>query len=172
MPTMPILALIFLCLSCAGPLYAGDLATPSQAVVVPKVIPRAIWTGLVLATNDPHPAQAPSQLRKFADKLRNIFGYNQFELISENSERMEGPSERWLVPSKDFYLNVQPHGESGQKLPAKIILFQGRRRLAEFETHLSADSPLFIRGPQYAHGQLVIVVHVQDPAEAPAAPGH
>ncbi len=39
------------------------------------------------------------------------------------------------------------------------MLYQKRRRLAEIETHLNPDSPLFIRGPQYAGGQLVIVVN-------------
>jgi hypothetical protein len=170
---MPFLAIILLCLCAAldastSRVFGADASSPSPAVVG-KVIPRAIWTGLVLATNDPHPAEAPSQLRRFAGKLRNIFGYNQFELIGENSEKMEVPSERWLIPSKEFYLNVKTHPEPGQKLPDTIILFQNRRRLAEFETHLTADSPLFIRGPQYARGQLVIVVHVSEPGEAPGS---
>jgi hypothetical protein len=109
-------------------------------------------------------------LRKYALKLKDIFGYNQFELIGEYSEKMDDPNERWLIPSKDFCLSVKTHNAPGERYPMKIALFQNRRRLAEFETHLSAESPLFIRGPMYAGGQLVIVLHVMEPSEIPVPP--
>jgi hypothetical protein len=155
--------LAFVWLSRPGPALAGE---PSP----PPIPPAAVWSSLVLATNDAHPAQAPAMLRKYADKLRNIFGYNQFEIIGENSERMEKieePYEHWLIPSKDFYMSLKPRAERGGRHRMKIVLFQNRRQLAEFETHLSPESPLFIRGPLYARGQLVIVLHVVDPAEVP-----
>jgi hypothetical protein len=122
----------------------------------------------VLATNDARPAQAPTGLRQFADKLRNIFGYNQFELVGESAEKVDGPYERWLTPSKDFCLSVKTHNEAAEHYAMKIVLFQNRRRLAEFETHLNSESPLFIRGPLYAGGQLVIVLHVMNRAELSA----
>jgi len=132
--------------------------------------PPRIWSGLILATNDAHPAQAPDRVRKFADKLKSIFGYNQFELVGEYSEKMDGPTERWLIPSKDFYLSVKTHNGPGGHYPATVTLFQSHHKLAEFETHLSPDSPLFIRGPLYARGQLVIVLHVADPSEVAVHP--
>jgi len=160
MPLLTLLAFCLLWLSCSGDALAGE---PSPAMF-PR---RAIWSGLVLATNDAHPAEAPAKLRKYADKLRNIFGYNQFELVGEASDKMDDPYERWLIPSKDFYLRVRNHMEPGQRRRMKIALFQNRHQLAEFETHLTPESPLFIRGPLYARGQLVIVLHVVGPAETP-----
>jgi hypothetical protein len=132
------------------------------------VAPQAMWSGLVLATNDAHPSEAPAPLRQFADKLRNIFGYNQFELVGEASEKMDDPIERWLIPSKDFCLSVKTHNDPGQHYPMEVALFQNRRRLVKFETHLSSEGLLFIRGPLYAGGQLVIVLHVMDASEMPA----
>jgi len=158
MARLSLLAFCLLWLAGACPALAGEP-------------PTAIWSGLVLATNNAHPAEAPPKLRKFAGKLRNIFGYNQFELVGENSQRWEDPYERWLIPSKEFYMSVKPRaerGEHGGRHRMKIVLFQNRRQLAEFETHLNgAESPLFIRGPLYDRGQLVIVLHVVDPAENP-----
>jgi hypothetical protein len=162
MPLLPLLAFCLLAwLSCSAIAAGGDSSPPPG--------PR-IWSGVVLATNGAHPGQAPERLRKYATKLKNIFGYNQYELIGESSAKMDDPNERWLVPSKDFSLSVQNHNESGSHHgPTRIALFQGDHRLAEFETNLSSQRPLFIRGPFYAGGQLVIVVHVRDPSEVPGA---
>jgi len=155
-----LLSLLAICLLCVATARGGE-ASPTPPA-------RAIWSGLVLATNDARPAQAPTGLRQFADKLRNIFGYNQFELVGESAEKVDGPYERWLTPSKDFCLSVKTHNEPEEHYAMKIVLFQNRRRLAEFETHLNSGSPLFIRGPLYAGGQLVIVLHVMNGAEISA----
>jgi len=158
-----LLVFLLLWLARAGPALAGEREPPT-----------AVWSGLVLATNNPHPGEAPPKLRRFAGKLRNIFGYNQFEIIGENAQKFEDPNERWLIPSKEFFMSVKPRFERGERpgrRRMKIVLFQNRRQLAEFETRLNgAESPLFIRGPMYARGQLVIVVHAVDPAEIPPRP--
>lgn len=157
MPLLPLLGFCLLWLSLPTLVLASD-ASPSSR-------PAAIWSGLILATNNPHPAEAPVRLHRYAEKLKNIFGYNQFELIGEYSEKLGDTNERWLIPSN---LSVRTQIEPGQRnrgYPMKIALFQNRHRLAEFETHLSPESPLFIRGPLYAGGQLVIVLHVVDPSE-------
>jgi hypothetical protein len=163
MPIFSLLAFAIICwLSCALTARAGD---PSPAPAHPR-----IWSGLILATNGAHPGQPPEHLRPVAGKLRNIFGYNQFEVIGESSQRIDDANERWLIPSKDFYMSVRGPNGPGPKNPTHIELFQNRRRLAEMEAHLGPDSPLFIRGPQYAGGQLVIVVRVADQAEFPDRP--
>jgi hypothetical protein len=159
MSLLSLLAIALLCwLSCSA---TAGAAEPSPA-------PHAIWSGLVFATNNPHPAQAPDRLRMFAQKLKNIFGYNQFELVGEYAEKMGDPYERWLIPSKDFSLSVKTFNQPGERYPTRIVLYQNHRRLAEIQTHLNSDSPLFIRGPQYGGGQLVIVLHVVDASEVPA----
>ena len=150
-----------LCNGCA--LAAGPDASPP---------PARLWSGLILATNPAHPAPVSDRLRGYAGKLRRIFGYNQFELIGESSQRMDGAVERWLIPSKDFYMSFKSHDEPGARGSAKLTLFQARRELAEFEAHLSPESPLFIRGPQYAGGQLLLVVHVINTPEGPVEAAH
>jgi hypothetical protein len=165
MPILSLLAFAILCwLSCALTARAGE-PSPSPAPQHPR-----FWSGLVLATNGAHPGQPPEHLRPVARKLTNIFGYNQFQVIGESSQKIDDSSERWLIPSKDFYMSVRSPNGPGPKNPTHITLFQNRKRLAEMEAHIGPDSPLFIRGPQYAGGQLVIVVRVADPSEFPERP--
>jgi hypothetical protein len=161
----PLLAL------CILASLAGSSAIAAAPAASPPPPPH-LWSGLILATNPAHPAPAPGRLQRYYGKLKHIFGYNQYDLVGESSQKLDGVNERWLIPSKDFYMSVVPHNGPGPagRYPAKVTLFETRRKVAEFETHLSPDSPLFIRGPQYGGGQLFIVVHmVSEPEPTPAA---
>lgn len=121
----------------------------------------AVWSGLVLATNEDHPAETPPALRRFKSKLEGVFGYNQFELIGEHTEKMDDLTERWLIPSKMFFLRVATKVSTEHTYVLKLDLFQGPRPLATFETRLAPESPLFIRGPLCGYGQLIIVLVVK-----------
>jgi len=121
----------------------------------------AVWSGLVLATKEEHPKEAPPELRKFKAKLEGVFGYNQFELVGQHTEKMDDLTERWLVPSKDFFLRVATKVSTGHTYVLKLDLFQGPRPLATVETRLAPQSPLFIRGPLCGDGQLIIMLLVK-----------
>lgn len=141
--------------------WTGAAGTVSAAPPAPEP---AIWSGLLLATNEDHPKELPQGLKKYQKKLGNIFGYNQFDLVGQQTRKMhDSGREHWLVPSKDFCLYVDTHTAAESAYQMKLQLFQNTRRLAEFETRLGPDSPLFIRGPLYAGGQLIIVLLVKDP---------
>src|SRR2546422_791539 len=66
----------------------------------------SIWSALVFATNQEHPKEPASDLLAFKTKLENVFGYNQFELLSKHRELIDDPNEHWLIPGKDFSLRV------------------------------------------------------------------
>src|SRR5215210_7995056 len=138
--------LVFACAAMLG--NAGTL----------RAVDDTVWSALVLATNEDQPKEAPEERERLEPKLRKVFGYNQLQLIGQHAERMDDPSERWLVPSKTFCLRVtsKTADKAGYKL--QMELYQEDRRLTEFEAKLSPQSAIFIRGPQYAGGQLIIVV--------------
>ena len=117
-----------------------------------------VWSGLVLATKAEHPKEPPVEIVKFKTKLESIFGYNQFELIGQHTEVMNDPNEQWLIPSKDFCLRVMSMTKGKDGYSFKLRLFEQKKMLADFETKLEPQSPLFIRGPLYGGGQLIIIL--------------
>jgi hypothetical protein len=121
----------------------------------------SVWSGLVLARNCDSPKAPPAELARFESRLRNVFGYNQFELLGRHREIMDDPRERWLIPGQDFSLRVAARENAPHNYLLGLQLFQGHRLLVETNARLGLQSPLFIRGPQYGDGQLIVVLLVK-----------
>ena len=121
----------------------------------------AIWSGVVLATNVEKPAAPASELAPIQDKLKSIFGYNQFEMVGRHVELMDEPCERWLIPSNIFCLRVNSKIGKDKTYLLKLQLFQRTKMLTEFDAKVTAQSPLVIRGPLCKNGQLLFVLMVQ-----------
>ena len=121
----------------------------------------AVWTGLVLATNEPSPKDFPPELARFKPQLREVFGYNQFKLISGRSEVVNEDEERWLSASKDFSVRVDCRKVGPSRYVMELLFFQDKKLLVKTWAKLSRQTPLFLRGPQYGKGQLIIVVFVE-----------
>jgi hypothetical protein len=121
-----------------------------------------IWSGLVIAQNVPQPAPIPPELTKLETTLKELFGYNQFELIGASDKTLKTGQEDWLANSKYFGLHVDARGEdeSGYKLNLK--LYKEKDVLLETDANLSTSSPLVIKGPQVGSGQLLLVLVVKE----------
>jgi hypothetical protein len=132
----------------------------------PALATDRIWSALVLATNAPTPKEPPPELREFAPRLKRIFGYNQFELAGSVLEVIDEQTESWLVPSQLFSLSIKARRSTSKEARGGYLLnlqlFQEKRPLVDTEAKLAPGSPLFIRGPQYGKGQLIIVLQVQN----------
>ena len=140
----------------------------TSAVPAPKADAAAvdkIWSAVVLATNPPTPKDPPPELREFTARLKRVFGYSQFELIGAAAEKIDEQNESWLVPSQSFWLSVKARRAMAKEARGGYLLnlqlFHDKRPLLETEAKLAPGSPLFIRGPEYGHGQLIIVLQVQ-----------
>ena len=166
---LPAALLVFAFAARALAADGGTAMTTSLTSPVPvlRAAPAAdrIWSAVVLATNPPAPKEAPAELREFAPRLKRVFGYSQFELIGAASEKIDEQNESWLVPSQSFWLSVKARRAIAKEARGGYLLnlqlFHDRRPLLETEAKLAPGSPLFIRGPQYGHGQLIIVLQVQ-----------
>ncbi len=152
MPNRVIAALIALVLSAS----AGNAA-------------HLVWSGLVIAKNAEHPRPAPSELSPLEDTLKELFGYNQFEIIGQSRKRLKSGQEDWLAASKYFSLHVDAHGADEAGYDLKLQLFQQKELLLETNTKLSERSPLVIKGPQIGGGQLLLVLVVDDDQEQKSA---
>lgn len=124
-----------------------------------------IWSALVVATNTPDPKPAPAKLREFAPRMQKVFGYNQFELVGSVAQEVGDRAEDWLVPTKSFWLGLKARRSSSKEAQGGYLLslqlFHEKRPLIDTEVKLAPGSPLFIRGPQYGNGHLIIVLQVQ-----------
>ncbi|MEP6603848.1 MAG: hypothetical protein ABJB69_07870 [Spartobacteria bacterium] len=132
-----------------------------MAVTPPAGAAEKVWSGLVMAENSDNPHSIPTELGSLEKTLKELFGYNQFEVIGESNKTLKSGDEDWLASSKYFSLHVDARGMSANGYELNLKLFQDKQLLLETETKLSKRSPLVIKGPQVGSGQLLLVLVVQ-----------
>jgi hypothetical protein len=121
-----------------------------------------VWSGLVIAENVPQPAPIPPELTKLEQTLKELFGYNQFEVIGQSDKTLRTGEEDWLANSKYFGLHVDARGENDAGYTLNLKLYKENDVLLETDANLSKSSPLIIKGPQVGSGQLLLVLVVKD----------
>ena len=122
-----------------------------------------VWSAVVLASNakkGERPAVVPPELAPFAAKLSKFFGYDQFEILGSATKVMDDQTEHWLVPTQNFWVCARTVREHGN-YRLNMEFFHDKRRLLETEAKLGPRSPIFIRGPMHARGQLIVVFEVK-----------
>jgi hypothetical protein len=132
------------------------------AGVVSADAAHAVWSGLVIAENVPQPTAIPPELTKFEQTLKDLFGYNQFEVIGQSNKTLRTGEEDWLAASKYFSLHCDARGESDAGYALNLKLYKEKDVLLETDANLSRSSPLVIKGPQVGSGQLLLVLVVKE----------
>ena len=120
-----------------------------------------VWSGLVMAENVAQPEPMPAELSRIEKPLKELFGYNQFEVIGQSRKTLKTGEEDWLASSKYFALHVDARGETDAGYLLNLKLYKEKELLLETDTKLSKRSPLVIKGPQVGGGQLLLVLVVQ-----------
>ena len=110
----------------------------------------------------PQPAAIPPELTKFEQTLKDLFGYNQFEVIGQSNKTLRTGEEDWLATSKYFSLHCDARGESDAGYALNLKLYKEKDVLLETDANLSRSSPLVIKGPQVGSGQLLLVLVVKE----------
>jgi hypothetical protein len=122
-----------------------------------------VWSAVVLASNakkGEHPGEVAPELAPFVQKLSKFFGYNQFEVLGSATKTMDGQTERWLVPTQNFWVGAKATREGG-KYRLNMEFYHDQRLLLETVAMLGPKSPIFIRGPMHPRGQLIVVFEVK-----------
>lgn len=123
-----------------------------------------IWSAVLLATNVKSPRQPPDELKPVAARLQRIFGYNQFEIVGRDTEKLEDDAKLSLTPTKTFWLNLQARRASSPDARGgylfNLLLYQNERPLVDTVAVIAPASPLFFRGPMSSKGQVIIVLQV------------
>jgi opacity protein-like surface antigen len=118
----------------------------------------SVWSGLVMATNAPEPTPIPAELNRFEGTLKQLFGYNQYQVIGQSRNTLTKGEEDWRASSKYFALQVNSKPAASAAYRLNLQLFQEDKLLLETDADLSKKKPLVIRGPQVGQGQLVLLV--------------
>lgn len=121
----------------------------------------SVWSGLVMANNVAQPTPIPAELRRLEGTLKQLFGYNQFQVIGQSRQTLTTGEEEWRASSKYFSLHVDSKTGSKGNYTLNLQLFQEQKLLLETEAKLTKRSPLAIRGPQVGDGQLVLLLVVE-----------
>ena len=121
-----------------------------------------VWSGLIIAHNEEQPKPVPSELAPYEHTLKELFGYNEFEIIGQSRKTLSTGQEDWLAQSKYFALRVDARGEDDAGYDLNLQLYQDKNLLLETNTKLGQSSPLVIKGPQVGGGQLLLVLVVDD----------
>jgi hypothetical protein len=130
--------------------------------VVPKACgTETVWSGLVIGENVAQPQPIPPELTRIERPLKQLFGYNQFQVIGQSRKTLRTGQEDWLATSKFFGLHVDARGESEAGYVLNLKLYKEKELLLESDAKLSRRSPLIIKGPQIGGGQLLLVLIVQ-----------
>lgn len=117
-----------------------------------------VWSGLVMANNVPEPTPIPAELSRLEGTLKQLFGYNQFQVIGSSRKALKTGEEDWLAQSKYFSLHVDSKAAAHASYQLNLQLFQEQKLLLETDAKLTKSSPLVIRGPQVGDGQLVLLL--------------
>jgi hypothetical protein len=120
-----------------------------------------VWSGLVIAENVAEPSPIPPELSHIEQTLKELFGYNQFQVIGQSRNKLRTGEEDWLASSKYFALHVDAQGESESGYAVNLKLYKEKELLLETDTKLSRRSPLVIKGPLVGKGQLLLVLMVE-----------
>jgi len=120
-----------------------------------------IWAALVLSTNENPPREVPRKLQDFAPAIKDVFGYNSLYLLGQKKQPISAWSSDWLVPSSDFFFHITSLEQEPACYRVLIELFRGKSLLLTAEVRLARNAPLFIRGPLWGQGQLVLLLEVR-----------
>jgi hypothetical protein len=119
---------------------------------------------LLYASNAEKAVDLPSRLADYGAPLRRSLGYSNYRVIAQREISIEDRAENLLVSAGDIrVLLTSVSLESDGKYLVGLLFVEGTKQVMETEAKVGQDSPLFIRGPDWRDGQIVIVVTVAAP---------
>jgi hypothetical protein len=119
------------------------------------------WGCLIYASNAVAPNELPDRLNGYDVRMRGAFGYSRFCTIAQRQTTLQAQKEAGLVFSDDLKIMLTSlTGGSDGKYLIKLLFVEGKEPVMETQARVSRDSPLFIRGPNWRDGQIIIVVMV------------
>jgi hypothetical protein len=145
----------------AGLVFA--MPHPIQAGEAP--VAESVWGCLLYASNDrgseKRETQIPAQLRNYDERLEKLLGYATIQTLGQGETVVEPDKPSSIA----FHGNIRVEltgftRQPGDHFLVVLRLFRKDHQLIETQASVTRGSPLFIRGPLWRSGQLVVAVMV------------
>jgi hypothetical protein len=131
------------------------------AFPIPVLATEHVWGCLLYASNNSKALNLPPRLSGYDLRLRNGLGFSSYRVIAQRETALEDRTENPLVSAGDIQVLLTSllRAQDGKFLVG-ILLEEGTRQVMETQARVGEGSPLFIRGPDWREGQIIIVVMV------------
>ncbi len=121
-----------------------------------------IWAGLVYGSKSKPESPQPAVLRDLAGRMEAAFGFPHFELLGQHTQIVYRQYDAWVVPSHELFLKIDSKGPAkGGGHNLSIQLWQQKKVLVKGDAVLKPGSPLFIGGPNWRNGRLILAVMLE-----------
>lgn len=98
------------------------------------------------------------QLGPMGPRLRKMFRYTTYQLVSEQNGRTEmGKMIEFTMPGGRI-LHIEPHSTDGNMIAMEVLLFQGEKPMLTTDLKLPNKGSLIVGGPHYEQGALIITI--------------
>jgi hypothetical protein len=119
------------------------------------------WSCLLYASNAESPDELPERLAVFGPRLKRSFGFSNYRLLAQHEIAVPEAAETPLLSAGDLHIFIK------SLLPAPdgryvlgLVFVEGSQQVMETQARVGRGSPLFIRGPEWREGQIIIVVAI------------
>ena len=145
----------------------GSLAIPAVASET-KASEDVAWGGLIYAgpasaTVEGVPASdIPESFAALKERLKKVFPAERYTLVAQHTEQILKDYESWVAPGKELFLKIDSRGPaaSGGTL-IDLQVWSGEKVLVKTDAILRPDRPLFIAGPEWRGGRLLVAVSLK-----------
>jgi len=119
------------------------------------------WSCLLYASNASGSSELPVRLEGYAPRLKRSFGFSNYHLLAQHEIAVDNEAETPLLSEGDIHIFIKnlllaPDG----RYVVGLLFVEGAKQIIETEARVGCESPLFIRGPEWREGQIIIVVAI------------
>jgi hypothetical protein len=142
---------------CLAASLVFGLLAQAQAEPEPEV-----WGCLLYASNDKTQGELPASLSRYYERLHESLGYSAFRVVAQGETVLKPGQENWLKVGTDIRVLLYSVSRTGRgEYTMTLQVFDSGKPLIETQARVNRGSPLFIRGPAWHAGQLVLAVMVE-----------
>jgi hypothetical protein len=121
---------------------------------------------LYLAENGPPPPDTRMAPGKLHEQLQQVFGFQHYELLQTQALELHHEWEQWFMPRRDFFMRVVPQPRvPGSPRVVDYDIYKDGFVVASGHFEPRGGTPLFINGPDFHQGRLILVLEAKDKDE-------